>query len=126
MTQATDPAPAARPSLSILGLMTAALAGVIVLGALRPEPGAHFANEPERTALVSAAGLLPRSMPPTMEGLPTAGPLAYVAESGDTTRSIAARFFGDPSLSTLIEEANRRALQDRPPQAGDTLIIPSL
>jgi nucleoid-associated protein YgaU len=43
---------------------------------------------------------------PSAATTPTAGQKTYTVKAGDTLRDIAIKFYGDPSLVTLIESAN--------------------
>ena len=77
-----------------------------------------------------AAGLQPGAGPvalpkPLPQPAPPAWPKRHKVAPGDTLRSIAAKFYGDPNLWEKIYDANRDTVDRGVPTEGAVLIIPS-
>lgn len=77
-----------------------------------------------------AAGLRPSVKPialpkPKPKAVPPPWPKSHRVEAGDTLRSIAGRYYGDPNLWERIYEANREKVQRGLPDEGAILVVPS-
>jgi len=86
--------------------------------------GAQPQSSPAATTPATTESPSPATASETEEASPAAEEgQTYVVQSGDTLGGIANRFYGDPALHTLIQEAND--LDDGSPlQRGQELIIP--
>lgn len=70
-------------------------------------------------------GPTPRRLPVAPKQVAPAWPKRHVVKSGDTLRSIAAKFYGDPNLWEKIYDANRDMVDRGLPIIGVNLTIPS-
>lgn len=67
----------------------------------------------------------PQRLPVARKVVPPAWPKRYTVKSGDTLRSIAGTFYGDPNLWEHIYDANRDMVDRGLPIVGVELVIPS-
>ena len=87
-------------------------------------------DEVDYRAQDKAAALRPPPKPlvlpkPKPKPAPPAWPKSHRAAAGDTLRSLAGRYYGDPNLWEKIYEANRDKVQRGLPDEGAVLLIPS-
>lgn len=83
----------------------------------------YRANDKEAALRHSAKPLvLPKPKP---RPAPPAWPKSHRVETGDTLRSLAGRYYGDPNLWERIYDANRGKVQRGLPDEGAVLVIPS-
>ncbi|HAZ08983.1 MAG TPA: hypothetical protein DCZ01_10815 [Elusimicrobia bacterium] len=87
-------------------------------------------EEVDYRAAEKAAGRWPAAKPlalpkPPPKPAPPAWPKSHRVAAGDTLRSMAGTYYGDPNLWERIYEANRDQVQRGLPDEGAVLVIPS-